>query len=257
MAENKLFITGAAGLIGSVLREGLRGTFAFTGVDRRPGRGDREVKRLDVSKIRTLSKRLRGHDVVIDLASAARADVPWQVVYSNNLTAAYGVLEAARLAGVRRVIHASTNRVTGMYEREEPYASILRGRRDMAPDSFRRINVNSPIRPDGLYAVAKAFAEGLGRYYSDEYGLSVICIRIGSVLEDDRPHSPRHLSTLLSHRDLLQLVRRSIEAPDDLRFAIFYGVSANTWRIWDIENVRDLIGYEPEDDAETLGGHIQ
>ena len=107
-----------------------------------------------------------------------------------------------------------------------------------------------PIRPDGPYGIGKAFGEAAGRYYSDVHGLSVICLRIGTLNRESRPTSVRHFATLLTHRDLVQLVRRCIDAPDDLRFAIFYGVSDNKWRFWDISNARDLIGYAPQDDAE-------
>ena len=107
----------------------------------------------------------------------------------------------------------------------------------------------SPIRPDGPYGIGKAFGEAAARYYADEFGLSVVCLRMGSVSE--RPTSAREFATLLTHRDLVQLVRRVLAAPDSLRFAVYYGVSANTWRFWDIDDARRDVGYEPEDDAEA------
>ena len=110
-----------------------------------------------------------------------------------------------------------------------------------------------PARPDSYYGASKAFGEDLGRYYVDRFGLEVICLRIGSFQAEDfirnRP-SDRFLSTWLSHRDCVQLVRRSIEV--ELDFGIFYGISANKRAYWDIQNARDLLGYEPEDNAETL-----
>ena len=113
------------------------------------------------------------------------------------------------------------------------------------------LKTDAPIRPDGLYAVGKAFGEALGRLYADEHGLSVICLRLGTVNAADRPQVPRHFATLLTHADLVRLVRCAIDAPDDLRFAVFYGVSNNTWRFWDLTGPREAIGYEPQDNAET------
>jgi uronate dehydrogenase len=251
LPKDTLFITGAEGAVGKVLRDGLDGTHSVTGVDRRTKRGGEGIRRLDVTRTRALRRALGGHDVIIDLASESAPTAPWRAIYSNNLRAAHSVFESARQANARRVIYASTNRVTGMYERDDPYARIVRGdRAGLDPGTIERINVYSPIRPSGLYAVGKAFGEAMGRFYAEEHGLSVICLRIGSVLEQDRPRLPRHLSTFLSHRDLVQLVRACIEAPEELRYAIFYGVSANTWRIWDIDDAR-RIGYEPQDDAEV------
>jgi uronate dehydrogenase len=112
----------------------------------------------------------------------------------------------------------------------------------------------SPIRPDSLYGVSKAFGEALGRYLSDRHGLSVICLRIGNFshpdhLPEDRP--PRALRRTISPRDLAQLVRLSLET--DLRFGIFYGVSGWEGAPWDITNARKLLGYAPEDGG-AVGG---
>ena len=59
------------------------------------------------------------------------------------------------------------------------------------------------------------------------------------------PREPRHFATLLTHADLVRLVEAALTA--DVGFGVYYGVSRNTWRFWDISND---IGYEPEDDAE-------
>jgi nucleoside-diphosphate-sugar epimerase len=151
------------------------------------------------------------------------------------------------------VVVASSNHVTGIHERDEPYASVLAGRYDgLEPDAIPRIRADSPPRPDSFYAVGKCGAEAAGRYYAEEHGLSVICLRIGTVNRENRPRNAREFATLLTHRDLAQLVRRCLEAPLDLRFAVFYGVSQNKWRIWDIDDAAAAIGYQPLDDAESF-----
>jgi uronate dehydrogenase len=106
-------------------------------------------------------------------------------------------------------------------------------------------------RPDSFYGASKAFGEDLGRYYVDQFGLEVICLRIGSFQPDEavkeRPND-RILSTWLSHRDCVQLVWRGIEA--EVKYGIFYGISGNTRAYWDIQSARQQLGYEPEDNAE-------
>ena len=77
-----------------------------------------------------------------------------------------------------------------------------------------------------------------------------MCLRIGTLNPESRPQSPRHFATLLTHRDLVHLVDSCIQAPDEIEFGIFYGVSNNTWRFWDISNSEKLIGYQPQDNAE-------
>ena len=105
----------------------------------------------------------------------------------------------------------------------------------------RKITVNSPLRPDSLYGVGKIFGEALARYYFERFGLEAVCLRIGSVLADDDPaQSARLRKTWLSHRDLVQLVRRSLLA--DVKFGIYYGVSNNTGAFWSLANARAELG---------------
>ena len=52
-----------------------------------------------------------------------------------------------------------------------------------------------------------------------------------------------------SPRDFVQLLVKSLRT--GLRFGIFFGLSNNTGRCWDIGNARELLGYEPEDDSEV------
>lgn len=250
-ARPGVVLTGAGGTIGRVLRKGLAEAYLLRTIDQLPGPGVDLVA--DVRQVERMEKAFAGARAVVDLAANPSVDSSWVVVKDNNLAAAVGTLEAARRAGVARVVLASSNHVTGMYERDEPYASVLAGRYEgVDSEAVPRLRAEFPIRPDGFYAVGKSAAEAAGRYYSEEYGLSVICLRIGTVNRDDRPRNPREFATLLTHRDLVQLVRRCLEAPRELSFAVFYGVSRNTWRIWDIDDATAVLGYEPLDDAERF-----
>jgi uronate dehydrogenase len=247
--SGQILITGANGLVGGVLLEGLRRTHSVRGLDIRPGgRADLIV---DMRRQEDAAAAFLGADTVIDLAANSRADASWEDVRANNLPATLNALEAARRAGVRRLIFASSNHVTGLAERDEPYTSIVAGRyKGLEPATLLRLRTDAPVRPDGPYGIAKAMGEAAGRFYAEEYGMSVICLRIGSFVREDRPVNTRNYATFLSHRDLLALVGACLSAPDGLRFGIYYGVSANRWRIWDIENAERELHYGPLDDAE-------
>ena len=246
----RLAITGAGGLIGTILGGALAGRFELTRIDKEAGDGVDAVA--DSTDLEALVDAFRGAHLVVDLA-ADSADAPWPSVRANNIPATLNALEAARRTGVRRLVFASSNHVTGMYEQDEPYASIVKGAyAGLDPAAIRRITTADPIRPDGPYGVGKALGEAAGRMYVELHGLSVICLRIGTVNRAGRPRDVRQVATLLTHGDLVQLVERSLRAPDSERFGIFYGISRNTWRIWDIEDARSRLGYEPGDDALTL-----
>ena len=249
--KKRVLITGAAGLMGVILREALDDAYDLSGIDIKPIPGFDSVV-ADTASLEQIQLAFDGKDVVIDLAADASMGTPWEGVYGNNISSTHNALEAARRASVKRVIFASSNHAAGMYENDRPYSDIVAGRYEgLDPSALPYITTSMPIRPDSPYGIGKAFGEAAGRYYSDQYGISVICIRIGSVNREDRPLDVRNLATLLAHRDLVHLVERCIEAPDDLRFGIFYGVSDNKWRFWDISDSRRAIGYNPQVNAEA------
>lgn len=264
MSDNRILITGISGLIGEVLYRGLSDIYAVRGLDRRaidvvdavtgevvaPFRDSMLVA--DTTDLDSIRPAFEGIHTVIDLAAVPYMDTPGDVILSNNLPSTYNVLEAARLGGVKRLVFSSSNHVTGMYENDYPYSAIVAGQyQGLDSISIPKISTFMPIRPDGMYGIGKAFGEAAGRFYYDKYGLSVICLRIGTLNREGRPLIPRHYATLLTHEDLVRLVRSCIEAPNLVGFDVFYGVSSNKWRFWDIDNALESIGYRPEDDAEA------
>lgn len=244
-------ITGASGLIGRILAEGLPDDYSVTGVDVRGRRGS-DIRRVDMTDLKAAERSFQGAELIVDLAANPSASISWDEACTNNLPAAINALEAARRVGASRLVYASSNHVTGMYEREHPYAAIVAGDYGgLDPSQTPYITSRDPVRPDGPYGVSKAAGEAAGRFYSDAFGLSVICLRIGTVNAESRPRNPREFATLLTHGDLVHLVDCCLRAPADVRFAVFYGVSCNAWRFWEIADALEAIGYRPRDDAEA------
>jgi len=251
---SKVLITGVTGLIGGVVFNDLKGDYEISGLARRPMAGLRHF-RGSIDKLDEILPAFEGQDAVVHLAADPSQDASWGSVLPNNLIGTYNMYEASRICGVKRIIFASSNHAAGMYERDYPYRHIVRGEYDKVGVWPVPQITHREIRPDGYYGVSKAYGEAMGRYYSEEHGISVVCLRIGTVNRWNSPvRSIRHFATWLSHRDQTQLVRKSLEAPDNLAFDIFYGVSGNKWRFWDIEHPRQVIGYEPEDNAEEYRG---
>ncbi|AFZ15634.1 NAD-dependent epimerase/dehydratase (plasmid) [Crinalium epipsammum PCC 9333] len=232
-----VLLTGAAGEIGTSLRQHLGDNYHFRCFDRVRVRDAKDAQVADVTNFKAVLKAMRGVDAVIHLAANPNVEQSWQDVYSSGIGGTYNVFEAARQAGVKQIIYASTNHVSGWREvQQEP-----------------QIKPEQPVRPDSLYAVGKAFGEALGQFFVDRYDLSVVCLRIGAFKTDPKLYQPndRLLATWCSARDLAQLVKRSLEH-ENLGFQIFYAISGNTRRYWDISNAQALLGYEPQDNAEDL-----
>jgi nucleoside-diphosphate-sugar epimerase len=247
----RVLIAGAGGVIGTVLWDGLAAGHSLSGIDLRADRS-RGIRRADVRRARSLRRVFGELDAVVDLATGSAVDLPWERV-EEDIQGRVNVLEAARLRGVRRYVFASSNHVTGMYEHDQPYASIVAGSYEgLDPAAVPLIGADRPIRPDSPYGVGKAFSEAAARYHAEEHGMSCICLRIGTVRAADRPETPRHYATLLTHADLVRLVDSALRAPPELRYGIYYGVSDNTWRFWDVANAADDLGFSPQDDAERF-----
>ncbi len=239
----KLLITGCNGLVGRILWDHLENDFDLYGLDVSSSNSSEKIFQADISKaeqIQSVFSRIASLTYVVHLAGDPRADADWDSVFANNIGGTKNIYEATRLAGVKQIIFASSNYTTGAYE------SFSLSHR-MKPNPML-ITTRDPIRPDGFYGVSKAAGEALARMYYEVYGLESICLRIGSVTKDDDPRTdPRFESTWLSHRDLVQLVRKSLLA--DVKFGIYYGVSNNSKRFWDISNAEAELGYHPEDNA--------
>ena len=230
-----VLVTGAAGRIGTVLRGGLpergwalRSLDVVPIPDPRPGEEDVVA---DVSDLAAMVDATQGASAVVHLAGIA-GESTWPAILHANIQGTYAVLEAARRAGVSRVVLASSNHATGYTPRPED--GLLR-------------EEDAPPRPDTYYGVSKVTMEALGSLYVDRYGLDVVCLRIGSAFHE--PTTVRHLSTWLSPADTVSLVDAALRAPSP-GFAVVWGVSANTRRWWDLTAARAL-GYEPADDAEV------
>ena len=247
----KVLITGMSGLIGGLLRAHVEsaGGYELSALNRRPLDGV-ECFQADIADLEAISPAFQGKDVVVHLA-AYLGDDDWQGQLSGNVIGTYNVYEAARRAGVKRVVFASSGNAIRGFERVSPYEAITTGRYEDVPDDFPKVT-HEMVRPESIYGAAKVWGEALGRHFSDAHGLSVLCVRIGSVTREDRPRSPREFSIYLSHRDVVQILQKCIDAPDDLLFDIFLATSRNKWGYRDLEHPRQVLGYEPQDSADAF-----
>lgn len=231
--RKRVLITGAGGRIGGTLAELLRDQYDLRLIYRtqRPDVPPVEDWRVvDLEDLPALEDAMHGIDAVVHMAADPTVDATWESVLHNNIIGTYNVYEAARRAGVNKVVFASTNHVMGMYDR----------------DAMWPIFADQPIRPDSLYGVSKAFGEALGRFWYDQHGVSVICLRIGWMLPE--PHDEIARWMWLSPRDCAQIVSRAIDS--SIGFDIVYAISQNATRRWDITKTIEHFGYRPEDDAE-------
>jgi nucleoside-diphosphate-sugar epimerase len=244
----RVLITGMSGLIGEAVRRRLDGRWALRALNRRPVAGV-ETHRADIGDLDAIAPAFRDVDAVVHLAANVQANPPWEAVLRDNVVGTYNVFEAARRAGVKRVVYASSGATVSNIERDEPYAALTAGRYDEVAE-WPVLTHESPTRPHGLYGCSKIWGEALARHFADTAGMSMICLRIGHVSAQDRPVKPREFSVWCSRRDIAQMVERCLAAPQSLRFDVFFVTSDNKWGYRDLEHARAAVGYAPEDRAE-------
>jgi nucleoside-diphosphate-sugar epimerase len=249
MGQAKVLVTGMSGLIGRALRVRLEGNYRLAALNRSAVDGV-ECHRVDIADLAAIRPAFDGVDVVVHLAAAARGTMPWDEVLPYNVIGAYNVFEAARQAGVKRVVFASSGATVTGYERESPLAALVAGRYDEV-GAFPVLTHETPTRPTTLYGCSKVWGETLARYYADVHRLSAICVRIGHVSAEDRPLDAREYSVWCSQRDAARLLELCVAAPPTLRFDVFFAVSRNRWSYRDLEHARAVLGFEPLDAAEA------
>lgn len=233
VAEPLVLITGAGGALGTVLRHRLPELgWRVRGLELRPGSDDAPDTVVgSVADPDVMKAACEGVDSIVHLGGTSVPGHGWGTYLENNIHGTQTVLEAARLAGVRRVALASSNHAAGYVERRD-----------------RPLPADVVVRPDSFYGVSKAAIEALGSFYADEYGLKTTSIRIGSCFPEVT--SWRMLSTWLSEDDFVRLVEAALRGPWHGHSTV-WGISRNTRRWWSLE-AGERIGYHPQDDAEAF-----
>ena len=237
MKMKKIVLTGAAGRLGSYLREPLSkmaSQLLSTDISNDMGSlyGNETFVKADLAEMSEIKPLMKDADMVVHFGAYVD-EGPFEKLWGPNFVGSYNVWESARLAGVKRVIYASSIHAVGMYPRNQ------------------FIGVDVPHRPDGFYGLAKCFTEDLGRMYWEKSGLEAVCLRIYSAAA---VVNSRSLSTWLSYDDLIQLVTRAIDTPT-VGFTISYGISNNDRAVVD-NSAATYLGYKPKDNAEQYADEI-
>ncbi len=229
--HNRILLTGAAGGLGTALRDRLKANCNVLRLSDRadfgPAREGEEVVVADLADAAAVHTMVEGVDAVVHLGGIS-VEGPFEPILQANIVGVYNLYEAARKHGTKRVVFASSNHVTGFYRQNEV------------------IDADAPVRPDGYYGISKAFGENLSRFYFDRYGIETACIRIGSSFPE--PRDRRMLATWLSYDDLHRLITGCLST-QVLGHTIVFGMSDNAVSFWDNTLARH-IGYRPQDSAD-------
>jgi nucleoside-diphosphate-sugar epimerase len=224
-----------------------------------------------VEALTGIEDRYRSVDAVVHLAAIpAPGLLPNAATYANNVTASYNVFAAARLAGIRNVVWASSETVLGLpFDEPPPYLPV---------------DEEYPARPNSSYSLAKHVDEQTAAQYCRwDPELKMIGLRFSNVMEpadyaafpgfDADPALRKwNLWGYIDARDGAQAVRKALEY-DGVGLEVFIIANADTVMatttsaelaarvhpdvpvrrelgqfetLLSIDKARRLLGYEPE-----------
>lgn len=269
-----VLMTGVYGRCGTAVLDHRYDQYDFTLFNRsdRPDEhpyGGYETIVADVADGDALRAAATGHDAIVHMAAYPFTDGGWEDIFEPNIVGMYNALETARRERLESFVFISSNHVVGRYETE------------FAPEIYTRdfdfgIDHTDPVRPDSFYGVSKCFGEDLGRYYVEnhDYPKRFYALRVGTVNMPpyDHPYGnaehgvengafkrgsseydravARMKATWQSRRDFAHQVDCCLQ-DDAIEYDIFYGVSDNQRRWFDLEHARTRLGYDPQDAGEA------
>ncbi len=235
---SRLLLTGAAGHLGRVLRPRLKAccdVLRLSDVqplgDAAPGEELMPAALGDKAAVMALCA---GVDAIVHLGGVS-TEKTWESILEANIAGMLHLYEGARAHGVRRIVFASSNHVTGFYRQDEV------------------VSPRDPVRPDGLYGLSKAFGENLAQLYFDKHGIETVSLRIGSAFAE--PQDRRMLATWMSFDDTERLVMAALGTPV-VGHTVIYGMSDNARTFWDNTPARHL-GYRPRDSSEPFRAAVE
>lgn len=236
---NRILLTGAAGGLGQILRETLQAQAAIVRASdispMTPPHGDHEeVINCNLADKAGVEALVEGVDAIVHLGGIS-VERSFEEILDANIRGTFHLYEAARKHGVKRIVFASSNHVTGFYAQDE------------------QLDAHSLRRPDGYYGLSKSYGEDMATFYFHRYGIETVSLRIGSSFPE--PRNLRMLSTWLSYADLEHLVERALLA-SDVGHTVVYGVSANREAWWDNRYAAHL-GFNPQDSSEQFRPQVE
>jgi len=159
----KVLLTGASGAVATMIRPLLLSTYSEVVLSDReapaqlqPGETFIAAQLDDPGQVAAL---MSGIDAIVHLGGQS-VEAAWPVVLQSNIVGLYNVYEAARVAGVSRIVFASSNHAIGLYPREQ------------------LIDHTVPVKPDSRYGVSTTFGVEMGSMYAHNPCIKITDLRI-------------------------------------------------------------------------------
>jgi nucleoside-diphosphate-sugar epimerase len=245
----KVLVTGGSGRLGQLaIAELVEHGYEVINADRRRGPAGGPPARYvetDLADVGQVAGLLRDCDALVHLGAIPS---PWshadEVVFTNNVNATYAVLQAAWIAGIQKVVFASSASAYGMA-----------WSRASRPPLYVPVDEEHPFLVAEPYGLSKEVDERIAEMFHRRSGMQIIGLRFHQVVLPseyaslnpaggiDPAGNPNNLWAYTDGRDAAASIRLSLEA-EGLGFEAFNIIAADTFRIEPTETL--LNAYLPE-----------
>ncbi len=218
----RIAVTGGSGKLGRVVVAHLvEHGYEVVNLDRvAPAGGDPDqITRTDLTDygqvleaLRGIDERYDGLDGLVHLAAIPGPGViPNAATFDHNITSTYHVFSAARAAGIKNIVWASSETLLGL---------------PLGPDSpppYLPVDEDYPVRPQTAYSLAKALEEQMAQHFCRwDPELKMVGLRFSNVMEpadyarfpgfeDDPAERIWNVWGYIDARDGAQAVRLALE----------------------------------------------
>ena len=248
----RVLVTGASGRVGRHVVDALAGEREVTVFDLAPPVQDVPFIEGDVLDLDAVRAAMTGQAAVIHLA-AIDLGVPAQpqAYFGTNVMGTWNTVQAAREAGIGKVVLASSISAVGVGEM----------RPDFPPESLP-VDEAHAMKPVHAYGISKLVVEDIARGFADGGGISITCLRpVAVVVESnlqrtvERAADPAHrwLAAYVTGEDTGRAFAAALEydAPFD---AMFIAAEDSASSVPTLERFAALYGTAPpERDPEWFG----
>ncbi len=286
MSAQNVLVTGPYGEAGEAILEHLHGRdeYELTFLNR-SDHPDHETHVADIADYDAIRPAFDGQDAVIHLAAQSDAGADLEEIIDPNIVGTHNVLEAMDDAGVEKMVYASSQRVMGLYEEDhapalyrEDHPLLLDHESLPMPDGHYGASKVFGEHLCRLYtrrntAVEQAYSLRISSVrtakYDHPYGDAERGVDRGEedvLTEEDEVWDQsqtgswergseqyqrmvdRLKASWTSQRDFAHLLECCLR-DEDVTYDVFYAVSDNAARWFDTEHAKDVLGYDPQDDA--------
>ena len=236
----KILITGGTGYIGNAFLNKYALAYSFKAFGRTKPAQSVEFFQGDIKDITALKKAAFGVDAILHLAAVTtdKKEVTDEEYINTNIVGTHNVLKAAAENKVKKVVFMSSVCAVGF-----------------RPDKYP-VREDEKCNPtDGMYGFSKFAGERLCRYYSEEHGINIVCLRPSMVVPQHEFIPPKKGSMpwigYVDIEDVLQEIALGLEN-EHIKYGVFHAAPDNRFSMFDISKAKEMLGYSPKHNFEEF-----